>query len=321
MEMKEGSMHLTAERIQAFLDGALPQGERVGVEEHAASCGACHEELDTWQLLYSELSDLPELAPSDGFASRVLANVEVAVPDQVALPVAPDTSAVEWLRRGTARVAGHLSPERLQDYVDGLLPQPQMASIITHLEGCGACRTEAASWSALVRQIEVLPELAPSAGFAKRVMAQIRVGQLVRAPVAASNRTKVLAWAGRLLPRTQKAWAIISGVAVTPATVAALLVYTVFSNPAVTPGYLASFVWWQISGAASVVASLATETVLDSSVMFSVYSALEALAGAPVLAAMGAVSLAAAMSVSGWVLYRNLLPTPKVDGTYATASI
>ena len=149
MSKKNVPMHLTAERIQAFLDGALPKEERVYVEEHAAFCGSCQEELDTWQLLYLELNDLPELAPSEGFARRVLAEVEVAEP--VALPSAPTTGAAGWLRRRTAQVAGHLSPERLQDYVDGLLPQPQMASVVTHLEGCGACRTEAASWSELVR--------------------------------------------------------------------------------------------------------------------------------------------------------------------------
>jgi anti-sigma factor RsiW len=317
-------MHLTAERIQAFLDGALPQRERADVEEHATFCSSCQAELDAWQLLYSELSELPELAPSEGFALRVLAELDVAsVPKRVVSPV-PEVSeggAWGWLRRHTAGVAGHLSPERLQDYIEGVLPEPHMARVETHLEGCGACRNEAVAWRELVHRIETLPDLAPSAGFAQRVMAQVRIGQLVRAPLAVSTRTRVLAWAGRLLPRTQKAWAVISGVAVTPATVVALLVYTVFSNSTVTPGYLASFLWWQISGAASAVAGLAADTLVESAIMFYAYSALEAMAGAPVLATMVAVSLAAATSVSGWVLYRNLIPSPTADDEYVTASI
>ena len=323
MSKKDAAMHLTAERIQAFLDGALPTEERVFVEDHAAFCGSCQAELDTWRLLYSELSELPELAPSEGFTSRVLAELEVTVPapDLVTVPEAAKAGAFRWLRRRTAGVAEHLGPERLQDYIEGLLPQPQMARIEAHLDGCGACRNEATSWRELIQGIETLPELVPSAGFAQRVMAQVRIGRLVRQPIAASTGTRMLAWAGRLLPRTQKAWAVISGVAVTPATVGALLVYTVFSNPTVTPGYLASFIWWQVSGAASAVAGLATDTLFESAVMFYAYSALEALAGAPVLAALVAVSLAAATSVSGWILYRNLLPTPKVDGQYATVSI
>jgi len=321
---KDANMHLTAKRIQAFLDGALSQDERADVEEHAVFCANCQAELDTWQLLYSELSELPELAPSEGFALRVLAELDVSpVPEQIAaaVPETSKTGAFGWLRRRTARVAEHLSPERLQDYIEGVLPEPHMARIETHLDGCGACHAEAAAWRELVHRIETLPELAPSAGFAQRVMAQVRIGQLVRAPLAVSTRTRVLAWAGRLLPRTQKAWAVISGVAVTPVTVGALLVYTVFSNPTVTPGYLASFLWWQVSGAASAVAGLAADTLFESAIMFYAYSALEALAGAPVLAAMVAVALAAATSVSGWVLYRNLLPSPTADGQYATVSI
>ena len=200
-----------------------------------------------------------------------------------------------------------------------------MARVEAHLDACGACSNEAATWRELVQRIETLPELAPSAGFAKRVMAQVRIGRLVRErtavtdPVSAPGR--VLAWAGGLLPRTQKAWAVISGVAVTPATVVALLVYAVFSNPAVTPGYLASFLWWKVSGGVSAVAGVLADTLFESAIIFQAYSALETLAGAPALAAMVAVSLAAATSLSGWVLYRNLIPTQTVDGQYARASI
>ncbi len=325
MNKKDVNMHLTAERIQGFLDGALLEEERVHVEEHATFCASCQAELDTWQLLYSELSELPELVPSEGFASRVMAGLEVteAAPHRVPASETSKAGALGWLRRRAARVSQHVGPERLQDYIEGVLPQPYMARIETHLEACGACRNDAIAWRELVRRIETLPELVPSAGFAQRVMAQVRIGQLVRQPVAASSRarSRVLAWAGSLIPSTQKAWAIISGVAVTPATVVALLAYTVFSNPVVTPGYLASFLWWKVSGAVTAVAGLAADALFESALMFYAYSALDALAGAPVLAAMVAVSLAAATGVSGWVLYRNLLPTPKVDGQYATASI
>ncbi len=331
MAKKNASMHLTAERIQAFLDGALPKEERVHVEEHATFCASCQSELDAWQLLYSELSELPELAPSEGFAGRVLAELETAAPvrgpvgDLAAAPEVPKARAWGWLRRRTAKVAEHLSPERLQDYIDGVLAQPHMARVETHLDGCGACRAEAGAWRELVERIESVPELAPSAGFAQRVMAQVRIGRLVREPAAVSSRTRVLAlaghWASRLLPRTQKAWAVISGVAVTPATVVVLLVYTVFSNPAVTPGHLASFVWWQVNGAASAVGGLAADMLFESAIMFYAYSALEALAAAPLLSALAAMSLAAATGASGWVLYRNLIPTQKVDGEYATVSI
>ena len=52
-------MHLNAERIQAFLDGALGTEERGEVERHAASCAGCQADLDGWRLLYSQLGGLP----------------------------------------------------------------------------------------------------------------------------------------------------------------------------------------------------------------------------------------------------------------------
>ncbi len=324
MAKKDVDMHLTAERIQAFLDSALPEVERVQVEEHATFCARCQAELDTWQLLYSELSELPELEPSEGFARRVLTELDVSPVPKLDVSTGPKASQARkfgWLRRRTARLAEHLSPERLQDYVEGILPRPQMTRVEAHLDGCGACSSEAAAWRELVQRIKTLPELAPSAGFAPWVMAQVRIGRLVREPVVVSTQSRALAWAGRLLPRTQKAWAVISGVAVTPATVVALLVYAVFSNPAVTPAYLASFLWWKVSGGVSAIAGVLADTLFESAIIFQAYSALEALAGAPALAAMVAVSLAAATSLSGWVLYRNLVPTQTVDGQYARASI
>ena len=73
MAPKRPQTHLTAERIQAFLDDALSRDERAEVQEHATFCGRCHTELETWQLLYSELGELPELSPAPNFRDRVLA--------------------------------------------------------------------------------------------------------------------------------------------------------------------------------------------------------------------------------------------------------
>ena len=135
------------------------------------------------------------------------------------------------------------------------------------------------------------------------------------------------AWAGRLIPRTQKAWAVISGIALTPVTVVALLAYAVFSNPLVTPGALASFVWWGISDAANAVWSFLADGLVESPFTFYAYSALDLLAGAPAVTAMVAVAFAATTSLSAWVLYLNLnlnlnLKTNHtVDGNYARASI
>lgn len=313
---KHPDTHLTAERIQAFLDEALSSEERAEVREHATFCGGCQAELDTWRLLYSELSELPELSPAPGFATRVLSALEPAVPGSET-----ERPLLGWLGQWAARTAGHVGPGRLQDYVESLLPARQMARVSAHIEACGTCRSEEAKWKELIHGLEHLPELAPSEAFSGRVMAQLVIDDLVRAPAPSYARRWAIAWAERLIPRTQRAWAVISGVAVTPVTVVASLAYAVFSNPLVTPGSLVSFLWWKVSAGGTALVGVFTDGLLESSIAFYAYSVLGALADAPVVAAMGAVSLAAATSLSGWVLYRNLITTRTVDGNYARASI
>ena len=307
--------HLTAERIQAFLDDALSRDDRAEIQEHATFCGRCHAELETWQLLYSELGELPELSPAPNFRDRVLAGLDTAVPAASA-----KKRRLGWLRRRAVRAAQHLDPERLQDYVEGLLPAPQMARISVHLEACGGCRGEEEQWRSLIQGIEKLPEMAPSRAFASHVMGQIRIGRLVRPVAARTTRGRALVWAGRLIPRTQKAWAIISGIALTPVTVVALLAYAVFSNPLATPEGLVSFFWWRISGGATALVGFLADGFVESGIAFYAYSFLDLLAGAPAVTAMLAVSFAAATSLSGWVLYRNLMTTRTVDENYARTS-
>ena len=316
MAPKRPKTHLTAERIQAFLDDALSRDDRAEVQEHATFCGRCHAELETWQLLYSELGELPELSPAPNFRDRVLAGLDTAVPAASA-----EKRRYGWLRRRAVRAAEHLDPERLQDYVEGLLLEPQMARVSAHLEACGGCRGEEEQWRSLIQGIEKLPVMAPSRAFTSRVMSQIRIGRLVRPVAARTTRGRALAWAGRLIPRTQKAWAVISGIALTPVTVVALLAYAVFLNPLVTPEGLASFFWWRISGGATALWGLLADGLVESGIAFYAYSFFDLLAGAPAVTAMAAVSFAAATSLSGWVLYRNLMTNRTVDGNYARTSI
>jgi len=328
---KRPKTHLTAERIQAFLDDALSRDDRAEVQEHATFCGRCQAELETWQLLYSELGALPELSPAPSFRERVLAGLDTAVPTAAAVPAPAhaENPLFGWLRRRAVRAAEHLAPERLQDYVEGLLPARQMARVSAHLEACGGCRAEEEQWRSLIHGIEQLPVMVPSGAFASHVMGQIRIGRLVRpaAATTAHGPARVLAWAGhwagswagRLVPRTQKAWAVISGVAFTPVTVFALLAYAVFSN--VTPGNLASFVWWRISDGAVALSGFLANGLVESLLAFYAYSALDFVVTAPAVTAMVAVSFTAATTLAGWVLYRNLKTTRTVDGAYARASV
>ena len=316
MAKKHSKTHLTAERIQAFLDDALSRDERAEVQEHATFCGRCQAEMETWQLLYSELGELPELSPAPNFRDRVLAGLNTAVP-----AASGEMRLFAWLRRGAGRAAEHLDPERIQDYIEGLLPARQMARVSAHLGACGVCQRDEAQWRGLIRGIENLPVMSPSKAFAGRVMSQVRISRLVRPVAARTDRERVLAWAGRLIPRTQRTWAVISGMALTPATVVALLAYAVFSNPLVTPAGLASFLWWKINGGVTAVVGFLADGLVESPVVFLAYSVLDLLASAPAIALMVAVSFAAATGLAGWVLYRNLMTTRTVDGEYARASV
>ncbi len=331
MAQKHPKTHLTAERIQAFLDDALSRDDRAEIQEHATSCGRCQAELETWQLLYSELGGLPELSPAPNFRERVLAGLDTAVAGEQRLPVSAEQRLpvsgeqrlFGWLRQRAVRAAEHLGPERLQDYVEGLLPERQMARVSAHLEACEDCHGEEEQWRSLIHGIEKLPVMAPSSAFASHVMGQIRIGRLMRPAAASTARGFALAraWAGRLVPRTQKAWAVISGIALTPFTVGALLAYAVFSNPLVTPGALASFLWWRISDGANAVWGLLADGLVESPIAFYAYSALDLLAGYPAASATVAVSFAAATSLAAWVLYRNLMTTRTADENYARVSV
>ena len=316
MAMKHRKTHLTAERIQAFLDDALSRNERAEVQEHATSCGRCQADVEAWQFLYSELGGLPELSPAPNFGDRVLAGLDKAVPAASA-----EKRLLRWVPRRAVRTAEHLDPERLQDYVEGLLPTRQMAKASAHLGACAACRSEEEQWRGLIQSIETLPVMAPSSAFSGEVMRQVRIGRLARPVAARSAHGRALAWVGGLVPRTQRAWAVISGIALTPIMISALLAYAVFSKPLVTPGGLASFLWWRISGGATALWGYLADGLVASPIAFYAYSALDLLAGAPAVTAIVGVSFAAATGLSGWVLYRNLMTTRMVDENYARASV
>jgi hypothetical protein len=119
--LSDSPQHPTPERLQAFVEEGLDEAERVVVQGHVASCAHCQAELQEWRSLFAALADLPEHAPSAGFAERVMAGVLVRQPWSVrvlellrrllpnttagwaaatafmALPVLAGTGLVVWL--------------------------------------------------------------------------------------------------------------------------------------------------------------------------------------------------------------------------------
>lgn len=337
--------HLNAERIQAFLDGALPSGERRRTEEHLERCGRCTSTVDRWRALFQDLDELPRLVPLEGFQERVMTGVDVPEPRSLAARV---RAFVRGLVPSIPSL-GHPTGDDLQDLVVGALPPGAAARVRGHVDGCGACGREVAGWHALVGELDTLGHLAPSAefsrevmagwrlqqeldalghlapseGFAARVMEGVRIPEPAAAPTPARvgrgvwDRLQVAA--RRLVPETRRAWAALSGVAVTPVVTVGLVLWAVFSHPSLTPGALFSFLGWKATDLAMAGWSVASTFVLESAGTFSLWEALAPVAGSPATMAAVGLTFAAGSLVSLWVLYRNLIANHAVDGRYAHA--
>jgi anti-sigma factor RsiW len=233
--------------MQAFLEGELPTDERSRLEGHVAVCARCSAELDAWRVLFTDLEGLESPAPRAGFADRVMSAVRAPARVSLAARVA---AVLRWRR------PSHVDADVLQDVAEGLLPARQMARARAHIGTCRDCARELGTWRRLVAMLGGLERFSPSEAFAARVMAAVRRPAPVPAAIGtpAPERSpwdRALALARRLVPRvvprTRRQWAALTGVAVTPAAIFGLLLYTVFSHPTLTPQALVSFAVWQVS--------------------------------------------------------------------------
>ena len=122
-----------------------------------------------------------------------------------------------------------------------------------------------------------------------------------------------------MVPQTRRAWAAVSGFAVTPAVTVGLLLWSVFSHPTLTASSLASFAWWKVSELAVGAWGVASAFAVESAGVFRIWETVGALPADPgILAAVG-LAFAVGSLVSLWVLYTNLVATHTVDGRYAHA--
>jgi anti-sigma factor RsiW len=312
--MRDSRIHLSAEQMQAFLEGDLArqEGERARVEEHLAACARCAAELDSWRVLFADLSSLPGQAPRAGFSHRVMAEVRIAEEK-------PSWLASLFPRRAT-HSGQHLAQDVLQDLADGVLPARHAARAHAHLAACDTCSGEFSAWRGVMSTLTHLPRLTPSQAFAARVMAAVgRARAVAPAATAATARTPALAPAWdralglarrigvRVMPRTRRAWAALCGVAVTPAAIFGLVFWAVFSHPTLTPQALLSFAAWQVSD----LIALAWNGLLSSGSQVAsvsgVESALQALTQSPLLLAGAALAYSAMAAVALRVLYKNLI--------------
>jgi anti-sigma factor RsiW len=302
--------------LQALLEGELREAERARIEGHVHACARCSGELDGWRALYSDLAALPALEPPAGFAPRVLGQVSALRPVPLAARVRRRLAALV-----PSRGQGHVATGRLQDYLDGALPAGATARIRAHLAACPECAREDQGWRALAAGLAALEAHAPAPGFADRVMAGVRVAAPAASPVLVPAWGGVLATARSLVPRTRRAWATISGVAVTPAVTAGVALYAVFSHPTLTPGALLAFAWWKTTALGGALWQTITTATLESAQLFDLYSLAETASAAPVALAGGVLAYSLACALALRVLYKNLVAPRMAEPPHASLSL
>ncbi len=317
MNTPNDNHHLSAERLQAFLEEELSKRERRLVEEHLGSCPRCAGELEVWRTLFSDLGELHAFRPHEGFTDRVM--TQVRVPEPSTLPARAWDRVAAFLGLGQT---GHVDAVVAQDLVDGLLPGRQAARVRRHIEACGACAHQVESFGRVVRNLNALPRLTPSAGFADGVMARVELARR-KATAPAKAATASAGWlmaARKLLPSTRRAWAALSGAAVTPAVTLGLVAYAVFSHPALTLGSLLSWMSWQITDLAAASWSAGMGIVAQGVGALGLQGVLDAAAAAPMAIAGAALAYSALVVLALRVLYKNLVTARPVGIGHAHIS-
>lgn len=327
--------HPESARLEARAAGELVPEEAGIVDAHLVGCARCRAEFEGWELLFQELGSLPAHVPTQGFAARVMEQVEVRPPlarrladrgygilrSLGLLPGRGSRTAVPGLSNGVR----HLTSGGLQDYLDGLLAPPVTARVEAHLAACSNCRGELDAWTGLVARIEALPPLAPAAGFSDRVMAKVQVAAAARVADHARSQgalaDRALAAAGRLLPSTRKGWALAGGIAVAPAIGVVAAVSAVVLHPFVSLGDLLTFLGWRAMDAAGAAGTWLTSALLESALAYPVYELAQAMMTASPAAIAGAFALGAALiATAGLVVYRNLFAPSLTGNTHVQST-
>jgi len=306
-------------RIQEYLDGVLSPDDERAFEAYMSTSPALREQVASWRTLMGRLDGLPRLAPSPQFREGVLSQ----------LPPAP---ALERLRgvfgggadaspgiRGRPGMA-HPPSERLQDYLEGVLPAAVAARIRFHLKGCDPCRTEVEEWRALFASLGTLPGLHPGPSFADRVMGSLPAGG-AGGPVLAPSQAaplprrpgfpeRLAARVRVLLPGPGRIRALAGAAVAAPVAVVALALWFVASHPLLTPGHLLSFALWRGGDVLGAAMAWLGSLVVESGATLWLMEAAGMLVGAPALAALGVLAFCVATVGSVWVLHRFLLAPP-----------
>ena len=73
--MNKGTIHLSTDQLQAYLDQGLDQAKHQEVEIHLEQCPACQEELSKFEIIFTRLESLPALELEKDLSLPVLAQL------------------------------------------------------------------------------------------------------------------------------------------------------------------------------------------------------------------------------------------------------
>lgn len=209
----------------------------------------------------------------------------------------------------------HPSHERLQSFVEDSLDAGAAAGVDAHLGSCARCRGEVEALRSVFTLLSGLTYHAPAAGFADRVMREVRV----RRPWFAGAEEWVREWAERLTPKSTRALALTSAMIALPAVATTALLWWVLSRPGVSVQSL-----WVMSADFAGRAATGTAAWVWSHLAGSSLAAwASAAADLAVSLGSGGLSLAAVMfatlmAAAVWILYQNLFRTEGRRSDYAS---
>ena len=114
-----------ADSLADYLEGDAPEGVRVGVEAHAASCAACQQLLSDLTAVRTDAATLPVLTPARDLWSGIAERIDARVIPMDAPRIARDIPRRRlWLRPAAAAAALVIATATITYQVTRVLPTP-----------------------------------------------------------------------------------------------------------------------------------------------------------------------------------------------------
>ena len=213
----------------------------------------------------------------------------------------------------------HLSGDQLQTFVEGGLPDGDRVVIESHLVACLRCQSEVEEWRSVFASLSVLPQFEPSQGFADRVIAGL---QWAHATASLPWHVRAGQAVVRVSPKTTRGWALAAAFLALPVVSIGLFMTWLMSHAYVTPRTLWAFT---SDRGANALQSLGRGTI--AWVMKTDVAAWTVTNGATLVQQVGVpgigmmvATVAAATTLSIWILYKNLFRSPSREANYVSYS-